>query len=171
MPENNIQNKIDFAKFIIEHNTSLINLADTKAGFVLGSVGIILGLLFLMNKENMTDFTNAGIQVTAILLGWAAIHSFDTLRARLTKNPPDSAIYFQKISKLTKKDYQEMVKNMNEETILEDYLNNANSISKIQETKFNRLNWSLKVMVMALISLLITVTSYFYDYPAFFTIT
>jgi hypothetical protein len=33
---NHINEKIDFAKSVLEHNLSLINLADAKAGILLG---------------------------------------------------------------------------------------------------------------------------------------
>ena len=48
---NYINEKIDFAKSVLEHNLSL-NLADAKAGFLLGINGVVLALLFGIEKEH-----------------------------------------------------------------------------------------------------------------------
>jgi hypothetical protein len=47
---NYINEKIDFAKLVLEHNLSL-KLADAKAGILLGRNGVVLALLFGMEKE------------------------------------------------------------------------------------------------------------------------
>ena len=51
---NYINEKIDFAKSVLEHNLSLINLADAKAGILLGINGVVLALLFGIEKETPT---------------------------------------------------------------------------------------------------------------------
>jgi hypothetical protein len=48
---NYINEKIDFAKSVLEHNLSLINLADTKAGILLGINGVVLALLFGIERN------------------------------------------------------------------------------------------------------------------------
>jgi len=157
----NEKEKIDFVKSILEHNNHLIGLADTKAGFIVTMSGVVLGLLFLLEKDLMIDFTRGGIISTSILLVVSAFFGFNVIRARLSKNPPQSAIYFQSIEKMTNADYIEYVKKMSEKDILEDYLNNISNISKIQKKKFNNLNWSLRFIIISLISLAITLVSYF----------
>jgi hypothetical protein len=53
MKEDSTEDKIDFAKYILEHSSSLINLADTKAGILLGINGIMLALMFGIEKESL----------------------------------------------------------------------------------------------------------------------
>jgi hypothetical protein len=50
---NYINEKIDFAKSVLEHNLSLINLADAKAGILLGINGVVLALLFGIEIEHL----------------------------------------------------------------------------------------------------------------------
>lgn len=159
---NNNQDKIDFAKFIIEHNTELINFADTKAGFILATAGVIMGLLFLMNRDGMNDFTKCTLFATAISLGISAFFAFNVIRARLTKNPPETSMYFQSIKKLSRDTYITKFKNLDSELILSDYLNNIHSISIIENKKFSNLNISLYFMIPSLILLIITIASYFF---------
>lgn len=164
MTEEEINRKIDFAKFVIDHNNDLITLADTKAGFILASAGVIMGLLFLMNKHGLTDFTKGGIIVTAILLGFTAIFSFIVILPSLTKKPPQTAIFFQSIVKKSQSGYVEDFKKLTKDEILTDYLNNIYNISKIQNKKFLLLQISLWFMIPALIALIITLFSYFYSW-------
>lgn len=161
---NNIESKMDFAKFVIDHNNDLITLADTKAGFILASAGVIMGLLFLMNKHGLTDFTKGGIVVTAILLGFTAIFSFTVILPRLTKKPPQTSIFFQSIIKKSQDVYVSDFKGLTKDEILTDYLNNIYNISKIQNKKFLFLRVSLCFMIPALIALIITLFSYFYSW-------
>jgi hypothetical protein len=50
---NYINEKIDFAKSVLEHNLSLINLTDAKAGILLGINGVVLALLFGIEKKHL----------------------------------------------------------------------------------------------------------------------
>ena len=54
---NHINEKIDFAKSVLEHDLSLINLADAKAGILLGINGVVLALLFGIEKETSTGLS------------------------------------------------------------------------------------------------------------------
>lgn len=155
--------KIDFAKFIIDHNNDLITLADTKAGFILASAGVIMGLLFLMNKHGMTDFAKGGVIVTAILLGITAVFSFTVILPRLTKKS-QGLIFFQSVVKKTQDEYLIDFKKITKDEILTDYLKNIHNISKIQNKKFILLKVSLCFMIPALIALIITLFSYFYSW-------
>lgn len=159
-----IDKKIDFAKFIIDHNNELITLADTKAGFILASAGVIMGLLFLMNKQGMSDFTKGGLLATSILLGITAFFAFTVILPRLTKNPPKGAIFFQSIRSFSGTEYVDHFKNLTKDEILTDYLNNIFNIAKIQNKKFLFLKTSLCFMIPALVALIITLASYFYSW-------
>ena len=50
---NYINEKINFAKSVLDHNLSLINLADAKAGILLGINGVVLALLFGIEIEHL----------------------------------------------------------------------------------------------------------------------
>src|SRR5579863_4622462 len=141
-----VDKKIDFAKFIISHNNDLITLADTKSGFILASTGVIMGLLFLMNKHGMNEFTKGGLFATVILLGFTAFFAFNVIRARLSKKNMETVMYFQTVEKLSKDTYVEKFKSLDNNAILADYLTNIHSISKIQMKKFTNLNRSLYFM-------------------------
>ena len=73
---NYINEKIDFAKSVLEHNLSLINLADAKAGILLGINGVVLALLFGMEKE-IPSFFKYYISLSYSNLIWNIKHIFD----------------------------------------------------------------------------------------------
>ena len=83
---NYINEKIDFAKSVLEHKLSLINLADTKAGILLGINGVVLALLFGIEKETPTVLSTFFFFLTAILFGVSSIFAISTLIPRLTRS-------------------------------------------------------------------------------------
>ena len=152
--------KIDFAKSILEHNNSLITLIDTKSGLVLGTAGIILGLLSFFER-NEIGITIYPLLVTMCMLLATIIFSFCTIFPRTTKKvKKETAIFYMSIAQNTKEEFNDTIANMDEQKILKDYANNIHSLALVQEKKFGYLRISMGFMIAAIISLCITLICY-----------
>ena len=157
-----IYERIDFTESILKHNTDLVNFADTKAGLILGSAGIILSLLTFFGKIDLNIYEILGLAVTAVLLSMTIIFSVLTIFPRITKkNKFESAIFYKSIIQQTKTEYKKMVHAMTLEDILADLLNNIHSMADIQNKKFGYLRRALFFMIISGISLSITLIFYF----------
>ena len=130
MDHNNsyINEKIDFAKSVLEHNLSL-NLADAKAGFLLGINGVVLALLFGIEKETPTVLSTLFFSFTAILFGVSSIFAISTLIPRLTREQNKTKIYFLKIKESTRKEYIQSWNGLTNDEILTDYIINIYNLA------------------------------------------
>ena len=161
MSSNNDENKIDFAKDVLEHNNSLITLIDTKSGLVLGSAGIILGLLSFFDRNNLDTLTLIALFVTMGLLASTILFSFFTIFPRITKKEKnETAIFYQSIIKNTMQEYEKILQDLTPDKILKDYANNIHSLANVQNEKFNTLRISLGFMMASIGSLVITLICY-----------
>jgi hypothetical protein len=95
--DNGDQKKIDFAKEIIDHNMSLVNLADTKAGMLLGINGVIIALLFGGATGIVTDITRLLFLITGVSLGASSIFTVFAIIPRLTRQHDRTRMYFMRI--------------------------------------------------------------------------
>ncbi len=164
MSSNSDQNKINFAKNILDHNSDLISLIDTKAGLVLGSAGIILGLLSFFDRETLGNAI-IPLFVTMMLLLGTICFSFFTIFPRLTKKiKGETAIFYPAIVQFTIEEYKTKLENISPEEILKDYINNIYSLAKVQEKKFNHLRISMGLMIASSVSLVVTLMCYFIQF-------
>ena len=130
MNKNIIYEKIEFAESILKHNADLVNFADTKAGLVLGSAGIILSLLIFFGKIDLNIYVIFGLGITVVLLSMTIFFSFLTIFPRITKkNKFESAIFYKSIIQQTKMEYRKIIHMMTLEDILDDLLNNIHSMA------------------------------------------
>lgn len=161
MSSNSDQNKIDFASDVLEHNNSLITLIDTKSGLVLGTAGVILGLLSFFERENIGNTIIPLFTTMGLLLG-TILFSFLTIFPQITKKDKgETAMFYQSIIKNTSKEYSDSLKKITPEKIIEDYAHNIHSLAKIQQSKFNTLRLSSIFMMISGVSLIITLICYF----------
>ena len=152
---NYINEKIDFAKSVLEHNLSLINLADTKAGILLGINGVVLALLFGIEKETPTGLSTLFFFLTAILFGVSSIFAISTLIPRLTGEQNKTKIYFLKIKEFTRKEYIQSWNGLTNDEILTDYIINIYNLASLQTEKYRDLRLSIIITMMAFGSLIV----------------
>ena len=154
--------KIDFARNILEHNSDLIHLIDTKAGLVLGSAGIILGLLSFFDRSSIVENTTYALFATVVFLGATMVFSFLTIFPRITsKTKTDTAIFYESITQQTEKEYSKIIDSLTREKIIVDYANNIHSLAMIQKRKFRTLRMSLALMMISVGFLMVTLYCYF----------
>jgi hypothetical protein len=147
---NYINEKIDFAKSVLEHNLSLINLADAKAGILLGINGVVLALLFGIEKETPTGLsTPFSFFLTAILFGVSGIFAISTLIPRLTGEQNKTKIYFLKIKESTREEYLQSWNGLTNDEILRDYILNIYNLASLQTEKYRDLRLSIIITMMA----------------------
>jgi hypothetical protein len=139
--ENNLHEKIAFARDILEHNSQLINLADTKAGIFLGINGIILALI-LGGEKSFSPIVTNSIFLTIIFLGLSSICSILTIHPRLTIELDNTKIYFKSIGKRTKDDYIQSWNTLESSEILRDFLANIHNLAVLQLKKYRYLKFS-----------------------------
>ena len=147
---NHINEKIDFAKSVLEHNLSLINLADAKAGILLGINGVVLALLFGIEKETPTGLSTLFFFLTAILFGVSSIFAISTLIPRLTREQNKTKIYFLKIKESTREEYLQSWNGLTNDEILRDYILNIYNLASLQTEKYRDLRLSNIITMMAL---------------------
>ena len=146
---NYINEKIDFAKSVLEHNLSLINLADAKAGILLGINGVVLALLFGIEKETPAGLSTLFFFLTAILFGVSSIFAISTLIPRLTREQNKTKIYFLKIKEFTRKEYIQSWNGLTNDEILTDYILNIYNLASLQTEKYRDLRLSIIITMMA----------------------
>ena len=149
----NYDDKIEFARHILEHNSSLINLADTKAGILIGINGIILVLLFSIDQQVLSLITKFYLVSTGTLLTLSSVYAVLTILPRLTSEERLTRIYFKYVEKLTREDYLKTWENLKGSQILEDYLNNIYNLAKLQAKKYNHLYTSVILIIIGIIML------------------
>jgi hypothetical protein len=147
---NYINEKIDFAKSVLEHNLSLINLADAKAGILLGINGVVLALLFGVEKETPSVLSMIFLFLTAILFGISSIFSIATLVPRLTQEQNKTKIYFLKIKESEREDFIQSWNNLTSDEILTDYILNIHNLANLQTKKYRYLRSSIIITMIAI---------------------
>ncbi|MDE0526162.1 MAG: DUF5706 domain-containing protein [Thaumarchaeota archaeon] len=154
--------KIDFAKNILEQNSNLIRLIDTKAGLILGSAGIILGLLSFFDHSLVAKNTEYALFATVTFLGATMIFSFLTIFPRTTsKAKTETAIFYESIIQQTEEEYSKTIDILTCEKIIADYARNIHSLARVQKRKFSTLRMSLVLMMISVGSLMVTLYCYF----------
>lgn len=152
---NYINEKIDFAKSVLEHNLSLINLADTKAGILLGINGVVLALLFGIEKETPTVLSTLFFFLTVILFRVSSIFAISTLIPRLSREQNRTKIYFLKIKESTREEYIQSWNGLTNDEILTDYIINIYNLASLQTEKYRDLRLSIIITMMAFGSLIV----------------
>lgn len=174
--------KIEFARFINEHNLQLIGLVDTKASIIVGINGVILGLL----SQSTTNIipTNTSIAIpeqlnlilplfwsTIILLGASAIFGLRTIFPRIKIEAPfsDSMVFHQTITTKEKnnktifekfedkefKEYEKQWECLEPADILHQEILDAFRLAEaLKKVHFKYLRWSLGFLIFALIPLI-----------------
>ncbi len=161
MSANDEKAKIRFAKDILKHNNTLIRLIDTKARMVLGSAGIILGLLSFLDHDMVVGHAVYVLYVTAGLLVTTVILSFLVIYPRTTSTAKgETAIFYRSIIQQTRKEYHSMLEGITPDGILADYTRNIYSLALVQKNKFRFLKASLISMVLSIVFLAVTLGMY-----------
>lgn len=160
MNKDNTKDKIDFAKYILEHSISLINLADTKAGILLGINGIMLALMFGIEKENLAHAVKIFFFLTSVTLGLSSAFAIFTLIPRFLKNSKKSIIYFEKIAEDSEEEYIKTWEALPDKQILEDCILNNYKLAKILSKKYYMLRCSIVSNIIGIGSLVIAVCSF-----------
>ena len=147
---NYINEKIDFAKSVLEHNLSLINLADAKAGILLCINGVVLALLFGMEKGIPSVLSIIFLFLTAILFGISSIFSIATLIPRLTQEQNKTKIYFLKIKESKREEFIQSWNTLTSDEILTDYVLNIHNLASLQTKKYRYLRSSVVITMIAI---------------------
>ena len=162
MSEDLDSKKIDFARNVLEHNSDLIHLIDTKAGLVLGSAGIILGLLSFFDRSQTVESTTYALFTTVVFLGATMVFSFLTIFPRINpKTKTYTAIFYESITQQTEEEYSKIMDSLTHKKIVTDYANNIHSLARVQKRKFKTLRISLALMMISVGSLMVTLYCYF----------
>jgi hypothetical protein len=145
-----VDKEIDFARSILSHNQTLINLVDAKAGIILG-VDIAVLALLLSQALTLHDALGESLFIAGVaIVGLSALFGFLAINpARSTDNPATS-IFFSSIVKKTREEYRATFK-FSPREILDDYLDNIYTLAQIQRAKFVNLSRSLYTLLLGVI--------------------
>ena len=91
--------KIEFAKFINEHNLQLVNHTDTKTSIIIGIDGVLLGLLFSSLPSLEYLFILIPFIISVVLLGLSAFYGLWAIFPIINRDPRyrDSMVYHETI--------------------------------------------------------------------------
>lgn len=153
MASNQTIDRIDFAKSILDHNQHLIELADTKAGLLLATDGLILAILASAPGKLVTTSEQFVIGVTVILIGLSALFGFSTVKPRFLRGTPPTSIYFGSVVEKTREKYKEDFPS-SQSDILADYLNNIYTLDLILKVKYSNLSKSVYCLLFGLVPLM-----------------
>jgi hypothetical protein len=131
-----MSDKITFAEKILDHSMSMITLADTKAGVLLGIAGIVIALLFGVDRTALGEAGQFFLIGTMISFGISSFFSVSTLIPRLTDEAKTTRIYFKKVQEMTRDEYVNSWQHVTSADILSDYLMNIHNLSIVQKKKY-----------------------------------
>jgi hypothetical protein len=152
MVDDKTSSQIGFAKWIIDHNQSLINLVDTKAGVILAADGAILAILGSFLSVN-SIYERIFLWATLLLVLSSAVSGFMVIKPRTIACTPSTNIFFKSILTKSREDYRKDFAGSPDQ-ILEDCLNNIYTLSIIQKAKFAFLKVSLYCLLVGLFPLI-----------------
>lgn len=131
---------------------NIISRADAKANIVLGLIGVILSLFFnfFVTKELIPMWQ---IIVVLTLFFISGFFAFLTLYPRTGKKTNNFSLTYYKdaINIDTKKITTLFMKTDVEEIITEDLINNIKELSKIIDSKFNKLKFSYIFLALGML--------------------
>ena len=153
-----METEIDFARSILNHSQTLINLVDTKAGILLATDGGILAILGAFPPGPLAPYQMACLIAAVTLVGVSALMGAMTIKARRVKGTPATKIFFGTVLEKARDEYIQSFPSSQQE-ILDDYLNNVYTLALIQKAKFAFLNRSLYFLLTGLVPLVVLVIS------------
>src|SRR5713101_3389226 len=106
MVDDKLSAQIDFAKWIIDHNQSWINLVDTKAGVILAADAAILILLGGSSLSVNSVYDRILLEVTLTLVSASALFGFMVITPRTKAGAPATNIFFASILTKSREEYQ-----------------------------------------------------------------
>ena len=153
--------RFDFAKDNLTKNLTISESADTKACVLLGIIGVLFGILV----TNTTNLPWNYPYYFPFLLGLlflltSSMSCFAVIFSRIKKGlRPPSIIFFVKIVERKREEYLRQVKEISDEAILDDYLNNIYTLAKIQVKKYrwyrcSIISFSLAIAMFCVYSIL-----------------
>ena len=119
-----------------------------KAGILLGINGVVLALLFGIEKETPTGLSTLFFFLTAILFGVSSIFAISTLIPRLTRDQNKTKIYL-KIKESTREEYIQSWNGLTNDEILTDYILNIYNLASLLTEKYRDLRLSIIITMMA----------------------
>jgi hypothetical protein len=147
-----LQDRIDFAKFAIEHTQNLITMTDTKASISIGIDGVMLAIIFASSSSQSFLSYPRFIPVLFSFLFLSAIFGFATIFPRSVKSPP-TRLYYKSILTKSRKDFQAEFVDVAKRDLLEDCVNNIYTLAEIQRRKSTPLNLSILLLVGGMIAI------------------
>ena len=131
---------------------NVIRMADTKANILLALIGVILSLFFSsFISKNPIPMWQVIIILTLFFISGAL--ALSTLYPRFSKKSGKfSLIYYKDAVDVKSKDFiKDIIKNNNQEKLMEDYINNIKAISAIINKKFQRLRLAYILFGLAVV--------------------
>jgi pycsar effector protein len=125
------------------------------AGILLGINGVVLALLFGIEKETPTVLSTLFFFLTAILFGVSSIFAISTLIPRLSREQNRTKIYFLKVKESTREEYIQSWNGLTNDEILTDYIINIYNLASLQTEKYRDLRLSIIITMMAFGSLIV----------------
>lgn len=150
-----LQDQIEYARFAVEHNQEVINLIDLKSGLILGIVGIVISLIFTIDKQRINPLAFCSIIVGGSLFIISGILAFLVIFPRYG-NGSQTKMFFKSIVNEEREKFANSFENLTCQEILKDYTNDLYSLAQIITEKLRFFKWSLILLMLSLSILLIS---------------
>ena len=145
----------------LERASSWVVNADTKASLILAFNGGIFAHLMTKMSEIINFLINRGLGISSFILlvisglfilffVLSVTNCFKTIRPSLDAKKP-SIFYFGTIQSLSLNTFREKIKNLDEESIEDELINQTHIISMIAYKKFTAIGKALNNMIISLI--------------------
>lgn len=133
------EDRIEYAKWILERNLHWISAAEVKVGFIIAVDTAMLGALaaiFSTTKFSENGaWTNLFTIVTTVTLIGAIICAAMAVKPD-TKGPPTSFVFFGKVAAQASADYVDHFKRANDDSFLQDLLDQIHRNAEIAKNKY-----------------------------------
>lgn len=148
----------DFLRFASEHAHWLIQLADTKASYLMAASAILAGLLAQQAGVACSDFARGAVIVAiALALATAAV-TLLVLVPRTASLIPGNLLYYQSIEGFkTAADYYARVQALPAADLERGLAHQVWELSRTQERKLHWLRWAFRVFGACLTATLVGV--------------
>lgn len=145
-----VRMNFEFVRFINQYLSEYIRLADTKAAVMLGTLGVLLGVLIgrLEGHQFGPDLPSLAIVLTvAALLVQATV-----IWPRTGFRRKEGLIFWENIASRDQDSYRQDVTSVGEARIMAELANQAHSLGCTADRKYRYLRWAVALAVLALLT-------------------
>lgn len=158
-----MKEKLELTKFIIDRYDTYIESTQSKSNLYLAlNTAILVGIITLLTALKIEDIGKGVVVILGIIALLALISITITLLAitpylKSASEKGNSVIYFQDVSSITFDEYHKRIEKISDSKLLKDLVCQAFSLATGLKSKYNKLMYAGRIIIVEFIFLFICV--------------